>query len=644
MKRLRCISVTDCRTFDRRILQWNSFISNTGIFSFKMDNVLKQSMMSGMSGRNSSRPACACFSSSSYTKSKNHIEPPLMDKRILFQYLQLKQFTKVEMNQVFDKVLANATKSPDSEGNTSDENHSQHHHHHHQPIDLPSVGCINHYSMSAFLLDRIRQINYQQQQRLALEYDLDDQDGQMMNEKMISYADMESRRIMRLLSNSNEMNHEVKMTRDEFCDKIEALATELDISRTIPISASMLLVGSSVGVIIPVMPYVVQNLGISAGEYGIIVSSFALAKLFANVPAAVFVEKHGRKPFLVYSLVVVGLGVGGISLASEWEHLVVCRTLTGVGVSLLSTAATLSIADCSTPLNRARTMAPMMSAFAAGTALGPALGGLLADTIGINSTFAAVGATYFGLTFINKVVLSETQLASEIDRIFPWNEGLKRREKIKHHTRDDYATSMQTAVSQWTPLWKNTKVRHVVMMNGFYWFSLSGAQMTLLPLILTDQAGLAMSASQVGYVYMIMSLVQVLANPFLGYLIDKMGKVPGIVGGCGLLSLSMFTLPFCTEFDQVASTLGFWALGSTMLSTAPTSYVSDNVQDNKRAQALALLRTAGDVGFFCGAVTMGNAADLIGIDVSVEVSSALLLSATGWFGLRRWFDYKSTKN
>jgi MFS family permease len=571
-----------------------------------------------------------------------------MDKRVLFQYLQLKQFTKVELNQVFDELLANAVKSSDSVDNHDKEHNSQQkqqqqQHHHHHPIDLQSVGCINHDIMSTFLLNRIRQINYQQQQRLALEYDLDHQDSQNLNVKMKSFANQESKRIMRLLSNSNDMNPNVKMTRDEFCNKIEALATELDTSRTIPISASMLLVGSSVGVIIPVMPYVVQNLGISAGEYGIIVASFALAKLFANVPAAVFVEKHGRKPFLVYSLVVVGLGVGGISLASQWEHLVVCRTLTGVGVSLLSTAATLSIADCSTPLNRARTMAPMMSAFAAGTALGPALGGLLADTIGINSTFAAVGTTYFGLTFINKMVLSETQLASEIDRIFPWNEGLTRRENIKRQARDGYGTSIQTAISQWTPLWKNTKVRHVVMMNGFYWFSLSGAQMTLLPLILTDQAGLAMSATQVGYVYMIMSLVQVLANPFLGYLIDKIGKAPGIVGGCGLLSLSMFTLPFCTDFDQVASTLGFWALGSTMLSTAPTSYVSDNVHDNKRAQALALLRTAGDVGFFCGAVTMGNTADLIGIDVSVEVSSALLLCATTWFGLRRWFDYTKVR-
>ena len=50
--------------------------------------------------------------------------------------------------------------------------------------------------------------------------------------------------------------------------------------------------------------------------------------------------------------------------------------------------------------------------------------------------------------------------------------------------------------------------------------------MTLLPLILTDNNGMAMTATNVGQVYMGMSVVQVLSNPLMArYLVDRIGKV-----------------------------------------------------------------------------------------------------------------------
>lgn len=46
-----------------------------------------------------------------------------------------------------------------------------------------------------------------------------------------------------------------------------------------PIAASTLLVGSAVGVIIPTMPLLAQSMGITAADYGIVMSALALTKL-----------------------------------------------------------------------------------------------------------------------------------------------------------------------------------------------------------------------------------------------------------------------------------------------------------------------------------------------------------------------------
>lgn len=224
---------------------------------------------------------------------------------------------------------------------------------------------INEVNLTEYVLERIKELDsYRQQEQsktksaslvcaaVVEEVKLNDYEQQQKDCLMKNYANVEAKRILHLLlqRNNNEsilsssptssrtiLKQQQSIDKQIFIEKLRQLATEIDTAHTIPISISMLLVGSSVGIVIPIMPYIVSKLGLSAGQYGIVVSSFALAKLFANVPAAVMVEKHGRKPYLVYSLAFISMGVGGIGLASEFEHLVLCRLMTGIGVSALST-------------------------------------------------------------------------------------------------------------------------------------------------------------------------------------------------------------------------------------------------------------------------------------------------------------------
>jgi MFS family permease len=231
---------------------------------------------------------------------------------------------------------------------------------------------------------------------------------------------------------------------------------------------------------------------------------------------------------------------------------------------------------------------------------------------------------------------------------FPWHERIKKPESSSATTGNKPAEvvasvsiAVRDAVGQWGPLMSDSRVKHVVIMNGFYWFALAGAQMTLLPLMLTDPEGLAMSATSVGKVYMGMSLVQVLGNPIVAHFVDQIGKVRGIVTGCALISSSMVALPICWNMEQMGGALFFWALGSTMLSTAPVAHVSDVVDHEKRAQAIALLRTSGDIGFLLGATGTGALADWTGnLDVAMHTSAGLLLSATGWFATRQYLNHK----
>jgi predicted MFS family arabinose efflux permease len=100
----------------------------------------------------------------------------------------------------------------------------------------------------------------------------------------------------------------------------------------------------------------------------------------------------------------------------------------------------------------------------------------------------------------------------------------------------------------------------------------------------------------------------------------------------------MAGLTFCDNHTQLAVALGVWATGSSILSTAPVAYVSDKVTELQRAQALALLRTLGDVGFLVGAMTSGALADWVGsLDTAMQAGAGFLLTGTLWFASRQAF-------
>jgi MFS family permease len=547
------------------------------------------------------------------------VAPPV-DQRLLYRYLELESFSNEELSEVFDRMMSISRAAKDEDTITepeslkdSDESHA----------------ILTEDILRDFLIHRYQQLETVPSEAHSTE----------IQAQRHSYATQQAQDMLHLLNQHH--NSAFQLDKEQFRQAIVKIATSVSYGKSLPVVISMFMVGTSVGVISPVMPFIVEQLGLTAGQYGMVVSAFALSKMAGNVPSAVLVDRHGRKPYMVYSLSIIAIGTGGVGLAHSFEELYLCRLLVGLGVAALSSASTMTVADISTPKNRARTYAPIMSAFAAGAALGPAIGGYLADEVGIRATFYVVGASFMTMTLVNSMLLSETK---QKPITFPWElPSQLAASEIEQKSQTSMWDATKQALGQWAPLLSTPKIRNVIIINGFYWVALAGAQMTLLPLLLTDPNGLAMTASQVGQVYMGMSIVQVLGNPIAAKYVDRIGKVPAMLAGCTLISAGMATLPFgaAHDFTSLAAALGVWATGSTLLSTAPVSYISDSTEESNRAQAIALLRTSGDVGFLVGASAVGALADWTGnLDIAMQASAGVLLTATSWFGVRQMMQQR----
>jgi len=171
------------------------------------------------------------------------------------------------------------------------------------------------------------------------------------------------------------------------------------------------------GLFIPVMPFYATELGASPTQLGLLASAYALAQLVVTPLAGVLLDKWGRKPVIVGSLLGFAVASAVYGWAPTVSILFVGRLLEGVFSAGINPAAQAYVADVAPPSQRGRAMGILMLAVNGGFMLGPGVGGYLSHLGGYRFPFyasavAALLSALAGLLFIRetrpKVLLRKT--------------------------------------------------------------------------------------------------------------------------------------------------------------------------------------------------------------------------------------------
>ncbi|OPY34583.1 MAG: putative transporter [Methanomassiliicoccales archaeon PtaU1.Bin124] len=140
---------------------------------------------------------------------------------------------------------------------------------------------------------------------------------------------------------------------------------------------------------------IAEDLG-GLGLYAWMFTAFMLAETITIPIGGKLSDLYGRKPFFLLGM---GLFAGGSVIAGlsvNMEMFIICRAIQGVGGGFLMPVATAAIADLYSPTERGKMQGIMGAIFGLGTALGPVIGGFIADSISwhwvfyINIPLAAV--------------------------------------------------------------------------------------------------------------------------------------------------------------------------------------------------------------------------------------------------------------
>jgi DHA1 family multidrug resistance protein-like MFS transporter len=175
---------------------------------------------------------------------------------------------------------------------------------------------------------------------------------------------------------------------------------------------NLFLVFTGIGLVIPILPMFMDELGITGSTVGLLVAAFSLTQLLFSPQAGRLADSFGRKRMIVIGMFVFAVSEGLFGIASDPVLLFVSRMLGGVSAALIMPAVMAYAADVTTKEQRAAGMGYINAAITTGFVIGPGIGGYIAE-FGIRTPFYTAAVAGLIAAVITLLILPESLPAKE---------------------------------------------------------------------------------------------------------------------------------------------------------------------------------------------------------------------------------------
>ena len=135
----------------------------------------------------------------------------------------------------------------------------------------------------------------------------------------------------------------------------------------------------------------------------------------------------------------------------------------------------------------------------------------------------------------------------------------------------------------------------------------------LPPMFIAWQNAFNVSFAELGLTIALMSGTTAVLQTPVGFLVDRHGARPFLIGGALLMSLSIAAMGLATSFWQVLVLATLSGVGNSVIHPADYAILSGSVDKDRMGRSFALHTFSGNLGFLAGAPV-----------------SAFLMTALGW--------------
>ena len=367
------------------------------------------------------------------------------------------------------------------------------------------------------------------------------------------------------------------------------------------------LVMAGQGVVGPVLPLYARDFGVSATMVGLTLTVFALARLILNIPAGLIADRFGRRVLLIGGPILTSIGMFGSGFAGDIWSLLIWRFVAGAGSAFFMSGALIYLIDIAPPDLRARYVATNQWALSVGVALGPGLGGLVAERWGLAAPFHLVGVIALFAAVYAVFRLPETRRSSS--------------PKLK----DESPAREAARIARSGPFLA------IAFVTGTIFMTRAGTRATLVPLHADET--LAWGPGELGLVFTVTGVMTLFTLWPATWATENIGRASVILFSAMTAALGTFVIgssstPMWFVLGNVILTLGTGTAGP-----APAAFVADLFPERMRGLGVGLYRSAGDVGFVLGPPALGWLSDNASMSVAFQTAGCLVGAAGVYFVL-----------
>jgi DHA1 family tetracycline resistance protein-like MFS transporter len=340
------------------------------------------------------------------------------------------------------------------------------------------------------------------------------------------------------------------------------------IQRLLPILGITFIDILGFSLLIPLLPYYVMHFGASAVTVGVLFALFSFCQLISGPIWGNLSDRIGRKGVLVVSQIGATIGWAMLGWAPTLLWVFIARVIEGCsGGNIGVTQA--YVADLVDAKDRARAFGYISATFAAGMALGPALGAILSLHGYAITLYTAAGLQFITLV-ITLIVLPESRQKVEGNVAGP---------------AEILRTFKNPALS--SKLWQ--KLALALALYG--WFG-------VMALYFAHQLHFGLRETYIFMIYV--SVLNVIVNAFvLGRVSDRIGNRTMSTFGIAALVCGFAFVPFITTAWQLAIMAGFFSVGMAFGNTGIIALISAAADDSLQGTVLSVTSSLDSFSGIC---------------------------------------------
>ncbi|MDI6780175.1 MAG: MFS transporter [Bacteroidota bacterium] len=371
---------------------------------------------------------------------------------------------------------------------------------------------------------------------------------------------------------------------------------------------AQLLAMVGMNLVVPFLPFFVRQLGVEGDDAvakwsGIVFAGPFLLSLFFTPFWGAMGDCYGRKLMVVRAIFGLGISQALIGISPNVEFLLFFRMVQGAISGFISSA--LALVSSTTPKNKTGyAIGLLQAATAAGTVIGPLVGGFLADTVGYRVIFLIVAALCFiaGFMVIKNVKEDKVEL--------------------------NIAYKDITLKTNYKYVFKSPNIRFALFIILLTQIGIVLVQPIFALFIETFPINQNYVSTLTGVAYSIMGIFLIFSGPTWGKFCDKKGYRKNMTIATGGAAISFALQGFATSLLQIIflrAMLGIF-LGGILPSLY--SYVTKNTQSTRRAGVMGIASSAFILANLIGPLSGGIVAAKFGIQETFLVSAILLFAAS----------------